>query len=156
MKLLQSSRGGLKIKTGRRWRKLDCFIKNETLSVFGQKKVVFCQSFYFQKSQKWIGSEKLKDQLFHYRNCVWTFALWRLRFLIFFNGEINFATNFFPSRGFLRLWIFVALQLDFIPANHHEDQFWPQMTWRENCCKHKKRAGITRLRKVHLDLELII
>ena len=53
--------------------------KNETLSVFGQKKVVFCQSFYFQKSQKWIGSEKLKDLLFHYRNCVWTFALWRPR-----------------------------------------------------------------------------
>ena len=70
----------------------------------------------------------------------------------FFNFRgIKVATNFFSIA-----WISDAVQMDFIPANHHEDQFWPQMTWRENCCKHNKRAGITRLRKVHLDLELII
>ena len=38
------------------------FPYKKTLSVFGQKKVDFYLSFYFQKNQKWIGSEKLKDQ----------------------------------------------------------------------------------------------
>ena len=119
-----------------------------------KRRSIFVNRFIFKRVKNELGQRNKKINHF-ITGIVFTHflfgALVRYLLILFSNfGEyfLNFATNIFPSR-----WISDAAQVDFIPANYHEDQFWPQMTWHchcwncencenfENCCKNNKKGG---------------